>query len=381
MRIAFCTDQYLPMLSGLVDSLDTLATQLRKNGHEVRIYAPALPDAEDDPHVFRFPSWSLPGSNGAIIFNAPIGALRDLASFRPDIIHTELFGAAGWLAWRASRKLRVPLVGTDHTFPADYLHYAKLDFPPFPYLVKKYSALYYNRCDIVTAPSHKKLDELRAYGMYRPARVISNPIQEIFRPLPDKQGLKGKLGIGNHAITIFGRIAREKNLDAALDIFANVAERTDAELIFIGDGAYRPHLERRVRDERITSRVKFLGTLRGETLVEAINACDVLLITSTSENQPMTLLQAAACCLPIVAANAGGLPEYVHHDSNGYVIDPKNHAAFADRLVELLEDESRRLQYGANACKLAEPCSPQAVAAQLESLYGEVIQRYQNARN
>lgn len=172
MRVAVCSDQYLPLLSGLVDSIDTLSRELRAKGHAVRIYAPTLPGAERDENACRFPSWTLPGSGDSMVVALPLGVMKDMRAFKPDVIHTHLVGITGLFALHASRRLSVPLVGTDHTLPADYLHYAKLDFPPFPYLVRKFSAWYYNRCAFVTTPGGSVLQELRDYGMARP-RVSS----------------------------------------------------------------------------------------------------------------------------------------------------------------------------------------------------------------
>lgn len=376
MRIAICTDQYLPMVSGLVDSVHTLEIALRERGHEVRVYAPklpgALPGGKPDQDVFRFPAWEVPGSNGGIILNFPFGAMRDMRQFKPDIVQTELFGMAGILAWYAARRLGVPLVGTDHTFPADYLHYLKLNFRPFPYLVRKYAAWYYGRCDFVTTPSQRMMDELTAYGMRRPGKIISNPIPALFRKLDNRQDLKTKLGIGSRAILVFGRIAREKNLDAALDVYADVAKRSNAELVFIGDGSHTPTLKKRIHQYGLERRVKFLGVLRGQTLVEALNAGDVLLITSTSENQPMTLLQAMACGLPTVAADAGGVPEYVQDGVTGYVVPPTNTRLFADRIVQLFEDNVLAASFAKTAQMNARRFSPEEIATQFETVYTQV---------
>lgn len=373
MRIAICSDQYLPLLSGLVDSIDTLAHELRGRGHAVRIYAPTLPGAQADEHVYRFPSWTLPGSGDSMIVALPLGALIDMRTFKPDIIHTHLAGITGFFALYASWRLSVPLVGTDHTLPADYLHYAKLNFPPFPYLVRKFSAWYYNRCVFVTTPGTNVLQELKDYGMIRPSRIISNPLPtQLFRPLAQKHELKKKLGIGERAVLVFGRIAKEKNLDFALDVFARMSKET--ELVFIGDGPYRSELEKRIRERGLRSRVRFLGVLRGEPLVEAVNACEVCLITSVSETQSLTTLQSLACGLPVVAANAGGPAEYVRHGETGYLIEPTDTAAFAEYLTKLLDEPDLVKNFGRNARESIARFSPEHIAGEFEAVYKNVIE-------
>lgn len=380
MRIAICTDQYLPLISGLVDSVDTVAAALRAHGHTVRIYAPTISGCMPDRNVYRFPSWSLPGSGNGITFALPLGAMRDMRAFAPDVIHTELFGSVGWLAVWAARRLRVPLVGTDHTFPADFLRYAKLDFSPFPYLARAYAAFYYNHCDFITAPSERVINELRSHGCKRPSVVLSNPVQGIFKPLPEKDSLKRKFGIGQRAVLIFGRLAPEKNIDTSLEVFAAAVNKTDTDLVIIGDGPLKNSLLKKVVSLSISQKVKFLGTMRGENLVEAINACEIYLITSTSETQSMTTIQALACGLPVVAARSGGLVQYVQDGTTGYLIDPKSVAEYVNKTVHLLTNAPLRESMGRAAVESVRAFSPDAIATQFEHIYTRLIRQYGHSR-
>lgn len=373
MRIAICTDQYLPMISGLVDSIDILARQLQKNGHEVRIYAPNLPGSRPDENVFRFKSFAIPGSGGTMIVNLPFGAMRDIQKFKPDIVHTHLFGIAGFFAWRAARKLKVPFVATDHTFPADYLHYLKLQWGPFPYLVRKFAAWFHNRCDFVTVPSENLKKELKDYGLYRPTKIISNHVPaDLFRPL-FKEECKEKIGLSGKAILIFGRIAKEKSLEVALEVFKEVKEKTNTELIFVGDGPYRKEIEKKVQEMKLEPNVRFLGVLRGEKLVEAVNACDVFLMTSTSENQPMSMLQAMSCGLPLIVANAGGPPEYVEEGKSGYIVEPKDIQTFAARIITTLENGEHAAAMGERGRVISLQFSPEAITKQFEEVYKTLV--------
>ncbi len=373
MRIAITTDQYLPMVSGLVDSVAILAQQLRKMGHEVRIYAPNISGAQKEEGVFRFPSLAIPGSGSTMLLNLPFGAMRDIRAFKPEVIHTHLFGMAGFLAIRASRRLKVPLVGTDHTFPADYLHYLKLNWGPFPYLVRKYATWFYNRCDLVTIPSENLKKELVEYGLYKPTKIISNHVPgDVFRPLL-KEECKKKFSIAGKAVLIFGRIAREKSLDVALKVYKEVSARSDARLIFVGDGPYKEGVEKKVKEMGLESRTRFLGVLRGEQLVEAINACEIFLMTSTSENQPMSMLQAMASGLPVVIANAGGSPEYVEEGESGHIVESSNIKVFADRVLELLQNEELAQKMGERGRAISLQFSPEKITAQFEEIYKNLV--------
>jgi 1,2-diacylglycerol 3-alpha-glucosyltransferase len=374
MRIAIATDIYLPQLSGIADSIETLAAELIKAGHDVRIYAPRVKRAVDAPHVRRLPAWSIPGSGGGLQLVLPFGLTRDLREFRPDVIHVHMFSTVGWAGLRAARRLGVPVVGTDHTFPADYLRYLKLDFAWAKTAVRKLAAAFYNRCRMVTAPSRSMIDELQAYGLKAPATVVSNPIRvDLFRPLERRTEVKRKAGIGPEAVLLFGRIAAEKNLDFAVEIFAAVAERRHVELVVIGDGPYRAVLERRIAGHNLTARTRMLGELRGEALNEAINACDVYLITSKSETQSMTLLQASAAGLPVVAIRAGALPEYVSDGQTGYIVDETDRDRFVDLIVSVLDDRGFARRLGAKGHEFAQKFAPAAQAQAFAAIYAQAI--------
>ncbi len=271
MRIALATDIYLPQVSGVADSVDLLARTLLGRGHAVRIYAPDLPDAEPDVTVFRRPAWAVPGSGGGLAVVSPFGVLADLRRFVPDVVHTHSSSTLGLAAMFAARRLGVPLVGTDHTFPADYLHYIGLDCPPFRFVARKSAALYYNRCAYVTTPSRSLLSELEDFGLARPAAVVSNHVpSRIFRPLPGRAELKARLGLRGPTVLLFGRIAVEKNLDVALEVFARVCGQIDVELAVVGDGPYRATLEfegSRPRPRRSSADVRrpaWLAARRGD---------------------------------------------------------------------------------------------------------------------
>lgn len=375
MRIAFCTDIYLPQLSGIADSIKLLTDQLKKQGHAVRIYAPQFKDAAPESGVIRLPSYSMPGSKGVFLFVVPIGMVSDLKQFNPDIIHTHTFSSVGLTALYASWKLKIPLVGTDHTFPADFLHYIKLDYPLFRFLARKFASWYYNHCKYVTAPSQSMLNELSAYGLRVPTIVISNPIAfNLFKPSKNRAYLKKKYGIGKKAILIFGRISKEKNLDLAFDVFADVLKRLDVELVVIGEGPYQHFLENKSLKQGTKNKIRFFGLMRGEPLAEAINTADVYLITSTSDTQSMTTIQAMSCGLPVVGANAGGLPEYIQNNKTGFLIDPGNRLGFAEKLILSLTDSNLARKFGEGGRNSIQKFSPEQIAKRFKGVYNNAIQ-------
>ncbi len=372
MKIAFCTDIYLPQLSGVADSIKLITDNLKRRGHQIRIYAPERSDTKQDSEIMRLDSWEIPQSNGDLAFVIPIGMTKDMKEFAPDLIHVHTFSTIGIATLYARNALGVPLVGTDHTFPADYMHYFKLDYEPFKDGARKFAAWFYNHCDQVTAPSKSMIEELKEYGLKVPTSVISNIIPtDIFRPLGEKDSLKKKFGIKGKGILIFGRVAKEKNLDFALDIFAEAAKEEEMTFVVLGHGPYAEELQRRA--EKIGVNSRFLGALRGHELTEAINACDLYLITSTSDTQSMTTLQSMACELPVVGAKAGGLPEYVFDGLTGFMVEPTDKKIFVEKILKLLKDDKMSKDFGTEGRKKAVEFSPESITDKFEEVYKKAL--------
>jgi len=375
MNIAICSDQYLPLLSGIADSIELLAHSLRERGHAVRIYTARFPGATPDQHIFHFPAYVKRGSGGAGVVAFPVGGIRDMRAFKPDVIHVHMFGVVGLFALFAARRLKVPLVGTDHTSPADYLHYFKIDFKPVRFAVRSFASWFYGHAHVVTAPSQHILDELYDYGLKTDhSEVISNAVcSDIFRPLPNKKELKKKYGVVEKAVFLFGRIAKEKNLDFAADVFVEVGRRAAAQLVVLGGGPYEEQLKQKVKALGMEDRTLFLGVLRGGPLVEALNCADVVLVTSTSEIQPMATLQAMAVGLPVVAARAGGLPEVVIDGDTGYIVNPTDKKTYVEKITELLNDNLLRERFGEAARRSVEVYSPSETARSFLAAYQKAI--------
>lgn len=370
MKIAICTDMYLPQLGGVADSVVLQARGLRALGHEVRIFASHMRGEAEDVSVTRFPSIELFGGTFCIV--NPRGITAALRAYGPDVIHIHSFGAIGLAAQAAGRRLRVPLVGTNHGSPVDYLHYFYLDFQPFRYLASSFVSWFYSRFDLVTTPTKQPLDALKRYGLRAPKmQVVSNAIDfSLFKKLDDTHELKSRIGISDRAVLIFGRLAKEKNLDYAIEIFKKVSDRrTGAALVIVGDGPYRRALEERARDLGIAEKTYFMGRLSGDPLVATINACDVMLTTSLSEAQPMTILQANICGVPVVGARAAGTPECIEDGVTGFLVNPDDTDMFVENVSRLLSDDALSKKMGVAAHERVAAYRPEQIAHIWESAY------------
>jgi glycosyltransferase involved in cell wall biosynthesis len=144
-----------------------------------------------------------------------------------------------------------------------------------------------------------------------------------------------------------------------------------ADLAIAGHGSDEPALRALAGELGIIGRVRFLGTLAQDALAGLLRVSDIFAMPSTSETQSMVLVQAMASGIPVVAANARALPEFVT-DANGALVDQHDAGALAGVLRDLIAAPDLRRALGAEGRRCAEMHDTETVADEWERLYRSV---------
>jgi len=170
-----------------------------------------------------------------------------------------------------------------------------------------------------------------------------------------------------------GRLSREKGHAFLLRALpAIVAAFPGAGCVLAGEGPSRRDLEEEVRRLGMGDRVIFLGH-RGD-VPAILSALDLFVQPSLYEGFGMSLLEAMAARLPIVATRVGGIPEVVDDQVAGLLVPPADAAALAQAAIALLGDRGRARRIGEEAARLvAERHSISSVAARVDALYRRVL--------
>ena len=385
------TDYFFPELGGIQDSVATVARELGRRGHHVEIHAPrygsrdyrrvGMEVGERDlgANVVIHRRLSVPFPSSTRQSRAALPSALGWAGIgraRPDVIHVHSFFGTGLEALAAGSAFGIPLIGTNHTTVAGF-------GPHIPLSVDRataYVVWFYNRCDVVTAPSRSVFDELA--GLTVPRHVISNPIDTaLFTPARAEEiaALRGEFGLTGPVITYAGRLGAEKNIEAIIHAFARLRERgVAAQLAIAGHGSYESDLRALISDYRLAACVKFLGTLAQDALARLLRISDIFTLMSTSETQSMVVLQAMASGVPVVAAATRALPEFVG-PATGVLVDPHDPAALAAAFGDLLAAPARRRALGAGGRAFAERHGIARVTDEWELLYRSLIHRRQAA--
>jgi glycosyltransferase involved in cell wall biosynthesis len=147
--------------------------------------------------------------------------------------------------------------------------------------------------------------------------------------------------------------------------------RPEAEFVFVGDGPLRASLEERARQLGVSQRLTFLGTRPDVAAI--LQTCHVLARPSLLEGMPLTVLEAMACGLPVVATPVSGTAELVRDGENGLLVQPADPASLARAILRLIEDKPLREAQGRRGRHLAESgFSWDAVAARTLAVYREL---------
>lgn len=136
---------------------------------------------------------------------------------------------------------------------------------------------------------------------------------------------------------VFGIVAalrEEKNHELFLQAAAQVRRRLPhAHFLIVGDGPRRELLEALADDLDLTGCVHFLGS-RGD-VPEILSICNAFVLASHNEASPVSILEAMACSLPVVATRVGSVAESVREGETGFLVEPGNLGQLAERMTIL----------------------------------------------
>lgn len=151
-------------------------------------------------------------------------------------------------------------------------------------------------------------------------------------------------------IGIVGRLSEEKrHADLLEALFLLSKKYPGINLLIVGDGPLQSQLEDLTIRLKIESKVKFTGFKKD--IPKYLNLMDIFVLPSRTEGTPLSIMEAMACGLPIVASRVGGIPMIVKNKVTGILFDPGNVRQLTSALERLIEDPEIRKTLGENGRK------------------------------
>jgi L-malate glycosyltransferase len=163
-----------------------------------------------------------------------------------------------------------------------------------------------------------------------------------------------------------------KRIMDVIQVFEKVSRVVPTKLMMIGDGPERSKAEAYCREHGLRPRVFFLGNV--PNLEEVVGGSDVFLLPSESESFGMAALEAMASEVPVIATQAGGLPEVVADGVSGYLLPVGDVDGMAARAIEILSNDELALRLGRAGREIAIAKFAEAkVVPQYREAYERVI--------
>ena len=187
----------------------------------------------------------------------------------------------------------------------------------------------------------------------------------------DRRTARGLLGLppGVPVVAGVGRLNPQKNFSFFIEIAERVLRAVPgAHFVLAGEGPEEQALRRQVREAGLQDRFTFTGYVADTRQVYL--AADVLLMPSLFEGLPMTLLEAMAMQMPVVASALDGIAEVITDGRDGFLARGLDAPVFAERVVRLLADPAlARAVGGAAAGTVSERFSVGRMTSQVEAIY------------
>lgn len=374
IRIALFSGNYNYVRDGANQALNRLVEYLIRNGAAVRVYSPTTntPAFEPQGELVSVPSWAIPG-RGEYRFSKGLAPSirKNLESFNPNIIHLSSPDVVAHRALSWARRRNIPCLASVHTRFETYPKYYNMAFlePMLLAMLRRF----YRRCDAIVAPAESMAQLLRDQRMNYDVGIWSRGVDRtVFNPGRRDDTWRRSMGITDDepVIGFIGRLVMEKGLD----VFSETIEllerrRVKHKVLVVGDGPARPWFEARL------DKAAFVGFQQGSELGRAVASMDMLFNPSVTETFGNVTLEAMACGLPVVAAQATGSQSLVTEGVSGRLVRPGATSDYADALALYCSNAEVRHAHGSQGAARAEDFSWDSINSTLAETYLRIIRQ------
>ena len=338
MRIAQCSDSFLPVVDGVSRVVYQYAQALSLHGNECYVITPLQNSGYRGHHPFEIVDYL--SFKIASVPQYPTGIatldshyMEHVSYLEPDLIHVHAPGLSGLEGLRLAEKLNVPTIGTFHSkYYDDFLRVTHSDI--LATLGSHFVADFYKRCDEVWTVSEDAVETLHSYGYKDEIAIIQNGT-DIRTPSPEfEKAARENFNLGEEPILLFvGQIDYKKNLRRILEAAALLKSHGRSfQLVFVGRGQDRERLEE-FAIELGLEKVLFTGQVGDQELLDGLYmAASLFVFPSLYDTYGLVVREAAVMGTPSVVVENTAPAEVITDGVNGLVCSDN-----AESLCEVME--------------------------------------------
>jgi len=363
MIILHLTKKYYPMIGGDAYAVNNLKREQVEIGHKVFVLTSNCDEIIQSEDVFKYGLKNTSANLDKITVKRIVSlfclffvGFRLLRKLKPEIIHSHSADLGFFISF-AAKFYKIPVVNTCHGISFDDNQYFFLKRLAEKFFLKHSGFKWLivvdrNGFEILKKAGIKN-------GIYVPNGV---DIHKFKKQSKEKMGEKTRF-------LFVGRLEKQKGLEHLIKAAKILCKNNDFELIIVGDGKEAEILKRDVIENGVDDVVKFNGKLSEQELIQQYFRSDIFVLPSLWEGLPLTLLEAAAAGMPIIATEVGGISSVFSHGKNAILVKAGESGELVREMQRLKEDKKLRDTLGINARKLAEEYSWEKSAKELDSIY------------
>ena len=307
-------------------------------------------------------------------FPALLKIRRLLKRDKPDIVHTHT-SKAGLLGRLAARLAGIPsIIHTPHGH-VFFGYFGALKTKMFVLLEKLASRI---TDKIIALTPREKADYLR-YKVAEEDKLVVIPSGiELHKcqypPKEERSKLRRELGIPDRSAVVgtAGRLVPVKGPGFLLQAVGQViSEHPDTYLVFAGDGPLRKNLAKDAVDRGLAKKIIFTGWR--DDMARVLSVFDVFCLPSLNEGMGRVLVEAMALGKPVVASDAGGIPDLIIPGKNGILVPPQDPEELARQIRFLIENREEREKLGRAGKEMASAYSDEVMVKKIAELYEKAL--------
>jgi len=396
MKLALVCPASLPatQFGGIVFLAVDLAREIAEMGHDVTIYTTDL-DFSNGPNKFnkelprleKIKKFKINRTHvwfSFKLFFVNSSMSKQIENDKPDIIHTiGLRSYQSIVAWRTSKKLKIPLVVSDqgglttHPFFNESGLILKILYRIQNFFIKRIIS----NATVVSAANEYEKEIFRNLNKKSKIEIIRNGVN--LETLVSKKIFKEKYGINSRFILFVGRFSKSKgieNLINALNIIKHEGLFSDVRLVIMGvDFGYEQKMEEMIKKFDLSEKIMVIKNPPRDDVISAYGESEFLILPSQWELSPLVPLESFAFKKPVISTKSHGIPFTVQDDKNGILVEPENPLKLANAIKKLLLDEGLRNRLGLSGYNFVhEECNCISMAKNSLNLYEQILKDNDN---
>jgi N-acetyl-alpha-D-glucosaminyl L-malate synthase BshA len=317
-------------------------------------------------HVPTYPLFDFPPYETALA-STMVDVIRNN---QLDLLHVHYaipHAAAAYMAKKILELegIRIPVITTLHGTDITLVGKDKTYAPVVTFSI--------NQSDAITAVSDNLRQETFAnFRIVKDIEVIHNFVDiRRFSKKPIEAFRKVIAPNGERIILHASNFRKIKRIPDVIRIFKKIRDEVPSKLLLVGDGPERPMAEELIRQLDISEDVRMLGK---QTDMEDIYAVsDLFLLPSEYESFGLAALEAMAGGSPVIASDAGGLPEIITQGKNGYMSQAGDLESMSAHAISILREDGTLEAFRKEARLQAGRFDISNIVPQYEALYERVI--------